>query len=165
MQAATAWRGEFAIRSRVQRALALGLLLAAGPASAGTPLGLWINAKQTVAVRVAPCDSGLCARIVWLAKPYRKDGALKRDGGRPWCGLTVVHDWQPAVGAAWAAGSVYAPASGTSYRGRIRLTAADTLAVRGYKLHPLIGRTLVWRRLAAAPGGCPHAPDDPVAAL
>lgn len=157
-RAATARRRGFAIGPWVQRALALGLLLVAGPASASTPLGLWINQKQTAVVRVAPCETGLCARIVWLAKPYRKDGTLKRDAGQPWCGLTVVRDWRPgADAAAWAAGTVHDPASGATYRGRLRLSG-DSLEVRGFVLVPLLGRTLVWRRVASVPGACPRSP-------
>ncbi len=147
----------------MRRAVILGLVLAAAPASAGTPLGLWINQQQTVVVRVAPCETGLCARIVWLAKPYRKDGTLKRDAGQPRCGLTVVRDWQPGDGATWGPGTIYDPASGTTYRGRLRLVDADILAVRGYVLLPALGRTLLWRRVASVPGPCPRASSHSIA--
>ncbi len=145
------------------RSLPLLLLFAAWPSLATTPVGVWINEKQTVAVRVAPCDTALCGRIVWLAKPFRKDGTLKRDEGRPLCGLTVMQGFRPGEdGSAWLEGSVYDPASSTNYRGRMQLTDADTLEVRGYALVSLFGRTVVWRRRAEPPGACPvSAPAAP----
>lgn len=140
-----------------RRATVAGLMLAVWPAHAGTPLGLWINEKQTVAVRVAPCETRLCGRIVWLAKPFRKDGTLKRDEGRPLCGLDVMRDFAPAEGGTWLEGSIYDPASSSTYSGRMRLTDADTLEVRGYALVSVLGRTVIWHRVADVPGACPIA--------
>lgn len=140
-----------------RRATVAGLMFAVWPALAGTPLGLWINEKQTVAVRVAPCETRLCGRIVWLAKPFRKDGTLKRDEGRPLCGLAVMQDFAPVEDGAWLEGSIYDPASSTTYSGRMRLTDADTLEVRGYALVSLLGRTVIWHRMAEVPGTCPVA--------
>ena len=140
-----------------RRAIAAGLVFAVWPAHAVTPLGLWINEKQTVAVHLAPCEARLCGRIVWLAKPFRKDGTLKRDEGRPLCGLAVMHGFTPVEGSAWLEGSIYDPASSSTYSGRMRLTDPDTLEVRGYALVSVLGRTVIWHRVAEVPGACPVA--------
>lgn len=140
-----------------RRAVMSGLMFALCSAHASTPLGLWINEKQTVAVRVAPCETRLCGRIVWLAKPFRKDGTLKRDEGRPLCGLVVMQDFASVQGGAWLEGTIYDPASRSTYSGRMRLTDADTLEVRGYALVSVLGRTVLWRRVTDVPDTCPVA--------
>ncbi len=131
--------------------------VAGGDEGQRSPQGIWLNEKETVAVRMARCgDAGpLCGRIVWLKKPYRKDGSLKRDDGRPFCGLQVVRDMARKGENRWSGGTIYDPDEGTSYRGRLRLDGADRLKVRGYILVPVLGRTMVWQRIPRSPGPCP----------
>lgn len=143
------------------RAVVLAVTLAGtwmSVAAAGLdPRGFWLNEKGTVAVTIAPCDGEeiLCGHIIWLEKPYRDNGELKRDGDRPYCGLPVLRGMKPAGKDLWSGGSVYDPDSGKTYKSRMRLKGPDTLEVHGYVLIPLLGRTLVWHRVPEPPGPCP----------
>jgi len=148
------------------RAMASGLILSAlaavpasavaatAPETANSPEGLWLNQKNSVAVRVALCGTGLCGHIAWLKKPYHKDGTLKRDQGRPWCGLAILRGFHQDGDATWSGGTIYDPDSGNTYHSTLSVDG-DTLKVRGYVLIPLFGRTLQWHRIKAPPGPCP----------
>ena len=46
---------------------------ASEPDPAGV-LGLWMTEKNTAAIEIYPCEENLCGKIVWLARPYKRDG-------------------------------------------------------------------------------------------
>jgi len=50
-------------------------------------------------------------------------------------------------GPTWTGGSLYDPASGKTYRAKLRLLDANHLHVRGYIGTPLLGRSQTWTRL------------------
>ena len=143
-------------------------LLAAGVCAGEQPdpRGIWLNKKETVAVEIAACGEGrsLCGDIVWLKKPYDKSGELKRDDGRPLCGMTVLRDMAPHGDRTWQGGTVYDPDGGATYRSRLTLENPDTLEIHGYVLVPLLGKTLVWQRISSPPGHCPTGADPNSAA-
>ena len=132
-----------------------------GTATQDSILGAWINPKKTVVVQMAPCgdrvpDNSLCGTIIWLAKPYRKNGELKRADGVPWCGLNIVRGFSYAGGNSWSGGSVYDPSDDKTYKGSMTLVDQDTLHIRGYVLLPLLGRTMIWQRVATPSSPCPQ---------
>ncbi|MCO6440574.1 MAG: DUF2147 domain-containing protein [Nitrococcus mobilis] len=147
-------------------------LLASLPLQAGVPsqqgvLGVWINEKSTVAVRIVDCGSELCGRIVWLAKPYHDTGALKRDRhnpnpdkrAQPLCGLQVLEGFRKTAEHSWDDGLIYDPRKGETYHSYLTLSGPDQLRVRAYILLPLFGKTQVWHRTTVPPGyECPRQP-------
>lgn len=158
--------------ARIIRGAAWLWLLASLPLQAGVPdqqgaLGVWTNEKSTVAVRIVACGSELCGHIVWLAKPYRGTGALKRDwhnpnpGKReqPLCGLRVLRGFRQTAEHSWDGGLIYDPRKGKTYHSYLTLSEPDELRVRAYMLLPLFGKTQMWRRATVPPGyECPRQP-------
>lgn len=142
--------------------------LAAGPASDQRPLGVWINDKATVAVRIVPCGADLCGRITWLAHPYDHTGILKRDRHnpdpakrqRPLCGLQVLSGFRHTADQVWSKGVIYDARQGNTYHGSITRTAPDEIQVRAYILLPLFGKTQIWTRTQRPGGVCPQQPEE-----
>lgn len=140
----------------------------AATAAAGTAAGLWYAEGGAAQVEIAPCDDGLCGRVVWLRSPLDERGCELRDERNPDArlrdrgvvGLEVLRGLTPGADAGvWEAGTIYDPASGRTYRCSASLDGADRLRLRGYVGIPLLGRTTTWirvgseRRLCAAASG------------
>ena len=146
--------------------LLVGTVLQAAPGGEPGPFGVWRNEKSTVAVRIVSCGTQLCGRIVWLAKPYRGNGKLKRDrhnpnvGKReqPLCGLRVLEGFRQTSERVWDDGLIYDPRKGKTYHSYLTLAAPDELRVRAYVGLPLFGKTQIWHRADAPAEQCPRSP-------
>ncbi|HET8701453.1 MAG TPA: DUF2147 domain-containing protein [Nitrococcus sp.] len=146
--------------------LLTSLQLRAASASTEEPLGVWIDHKASVAVRIVHCGSELCGRIVWLARPYQANGELKRDrhnpdpGKRqqPLCGLQVLQGFRQTAKRVWGDGLIYDPRKGETYHSSLTLIAPDELQVRAYVLFSLFGKTQTWRRTTLPAQDCPRQP-------
>ncbi len=122
-------------------------------AEANEPVGVWVNPKNTVAVRIFQCEDRFCGRIIWLKKPLDKAGQPKRDyrnpdeaqRNRPLCGLTILRGFKSAGDNQWDSGIIYNPSDGAIYRSVMRLKSDDTLEIRGYVGLPLFGKSITWR--------------------
>lgn len=131
--------------------------------------GLWTNQKKTVAVDIMLCrdEENLCGRVVWLKKPYHKDGSLKRDHYNPdpeqrdrqLCGLEILSGFTRNGENRWENGRIYNPEEGQTYQASIELISDDELRLRGYVFLPVFGKTQVWERLSSVPGECPGKTD------
>lgn len=159
------------VRSNVPWILGLAaLLLAALPAAAqpaDAVTGLWLTEEGDqggrARVEISRTDEGTFAgRIVWLEEPLFQPGdehagEPKRDlenpdpalRDRPVMGLTILQDFTYDGDGTWSGGTVYDPANGKTYKGKLYLdgTGDDTLELRGYVGIPLFGRTTTWRRV------------------
>ncbi|MDN5850795.1 MAG: DUF2147 domain-containing protein [Nitrococcus sp.] len=157
--------------ARIACVLSSIVLLACMPidiasASEQGPIGVWLNEESSVAVRIARCGSGLCARIVWLAKPYHDNGELKRDrhnpdsGKRqqPLCGLRMAWGYRQKDDHLWSGGVIYVPKEGETYSSSLSLVAPDKLLVRAYIFMPLFGKTVVMHRTTPPDQDCPRQP-------
>ena len=126
---------------------------AAGPDPSGL-LGYWINEPKKVVIDIYPCEDRLCAKIVWLARPYRRDGKIKRDDrnpdaalqNRPYCGLEMIWGLKGKSDRAWVRGQLYYPKRGETYDVDIKLKHADRLVLRAYIGVKLLGRSENWSR-------------------
>lgn len=145
-------------------AAALGLIATGALGNATGPHaveGVWLTGKKKVAVALYRCEAALCGRIVWLAKPRHRDGALKRDADnpdpalrhRPWCGIEAITAAKPD-GDGWRGGRFYNPQDGAVYAVDIAPGVDDTLAVRAYLGVRLLGRSEVWTRFNSEPPPC-----------
>ncbi len=141
------------------RALApiLVALLAASPveATGPTPVGVWLHDNKRIQIEIAPCDDGLCAKIVWFKWPNDAQGLplvdLKNTDpalrGRPLLGLSVLHGLRRSSDNSWEDGYIYNPDDGENYRADMSIRADGSLRIRAYVLIPLFGHTLVWTRV------------------
>lgn len=155
------WQQSWQIGRAMLVALPLALLPQSTAASAA-PQGYWLTEKQKVAVELYDCESGLCGRIVWMAKPFRNDGSLRRDTknpqaglrDRPWCGMTVISGLEPESGDVWAGGHFYYPEHGRRYDVELSETG-EGLKVHAYLGLRMLGVTETWSRIERPPGTCP----------
>jgi uncharacterized protein (DUF2147 family) len=119
-------------------------------------LGNWKEPGGGV-VRVAPCQGGLCFRILVLSKdaPGKFDkqnpDASKRN--RPLCGLTIGTGFRVVDPSHAADGMLYDPRSGKTYHGSAWLKD-NQLNLRGYIGISLLGRTEVWDRVSGNVAQC-----------
>lgn len=99
--------------------------------------GLWLTKKKDVAVRIEHCGSeGLCGHIAWLnPEESAKNPSL--------CGTRVLWNAQPKEGdsSEWIGGTLYKADKKKYYGANLRLTDANTLALRAYIGTPILGKT------------------------
>ena len=127
---------------------------ASEPDPAGV-LGLWMTEKNTAAIEIYPCEENLCGKIVWLARPYKRDGKnVKRDDrnpnpalrDRPYCGIETIWGLKAKREGVWTRGRLYYPKKGTTYDVDIKLKDDDRLELRAYLGVRLFGKTETWFR-------------------
>lgn len=132
-------------RRVLQAVLAASIL--ASPASAAstiTPLGEWLTASGHGVIKISPCGSSLCGRIVGIDR--KPTEPMPTDVyGRPQCGLTIITGERPDTDGTWL-GQVTDPRDGDSYHAELWLDAQGDLHLRGYIGIPLFGSTQVWHR-------------------
>jgi uncharacterized protein (DUF2147 family) len=127
--------------------------IAALPALAASPYGVWQNEEGTAEVRVEACGESLCGKVVGLREPLDKEGKPKLDWmnpdaklrDRPVMGLMVLHSFVPDGPDRWVNGTIYDPDSGNTYKSTMTVLPNGTAEVRGYVLLPVIGRTTYWK--------------------
>ena len=115
--------------------------------------GIWITSGGKSMVEIAPCQSALCSRIVWLRRPYDSRGRPLRDRrnqnprmrNRTIIGLPVLHPLRRAGDGSWG-GKVYNPETGKTYRVNVYLRSAQRLEVRGCASTGWPCRSRFWRR-------------------
>ncbi len=146
------------MRLRLLLLMPAALLFAAnGMASTSTgTVGDWMSPNKSV-VRVYPCGSQVCMKIVKLAPtvPGNKDeknpNSDLRD--RPLCGLNIGTGFRQVDAQHLADGQLYDPESGHTYSGSAAIDG-DELKLRGFIGISLLGRTEVWHRAPAVQSEC-----------
>lgn len=131
--------------------LASLVVVVAAPASASV-LGLWRTPTDNGEVRVEACGAKICARLMTSdrlkAFPDQRDvhnhDKTLRD--RPLKEALIARGFSGGP-TAFTGGTVYDPAGGGTYSGRIVLTAPDTLKLTGCIVAPLC-RSQTWTRIA-----------------
>ena len=111
----------------------------AGSAQASDgPTGTWRMANGKVTVRVSPCGSALCGRVVALKKPRDSEGRIKVDSRnpnpalrqRPVVGLTILSNMKASGEGTWS-GTIYNPDDGRTYSSSMQLVGPSTMKVNG----------------------------------
>jgi uncharacterized protein (DUF2147 family) len=151
-------------RPILQRPLALASILlfaiftGTAPLNAQTSpfLGDWQVPSGTI-VRIDPCSSGFCMRIVFISPKadstmdiHNPDAALR---GKSLCNLEIGSHFHSSDAAHASGGTIYDPKSGNTYRGQM-VVDGDTLRLRGYIGFSLFGRTEIWHRVHASYASC-----------
>ena len=104
--------------------LALGL--AATPALAADPTGIWQTTGGESRYKVSYCGDGtqLCARLTWLRDDARTEENL------PYLGTYVVRGAVPASSNKWTGRVEY---NGETFAGSVTLVDADAMMLKGCK--------------------------------
>lgn len=144
----------------VLKSLALAGLLV-GPALGQTiagevnerALGVWADENGDSNIRIAPCNTGLCGRVVWLKSPNDASGRPKTDNKnpdeslreRPLLGLTIIAGLKPHSNERSLKGRVYNADDGKMYD--LYLTPeGPTMKVEGC-LFGVLCDTQIWKRV------------------
>ena len=138
----------------IRASLSTLLIVAAGAALAAPASveGLWRTPTNNGRIRIEACGAKLCGRLIGSdrlkALPdqrdvHNHDKALR---GRTLKGLTIVQGFSGGP-TEWTGGTVYDPAGGGTYSGRIRLVGPDQLKLTGCIVPPFC-RSQTWTRVA-----------------
>ncbi len=124
--------------STLQAAIGVTAFLGAGPASALSAqdvYGIWRHPDNGSLIQIYPCDGAICAKVVWVADPKRKDihnpDPALRD--RPIVGIEIWRHARETARFQWS-GSAYNSLDGAVYYGTVHLTGSTTLVVAGCNL-------------------------------
>lgn len=138
--------------------LGLHVASAQAPQRAASPYhGVWFDDTGKGAVEIAPCNSSLCGRIVWLREPLDKAGKPLTDGYnpdprlrlRPICGLPVIGNVKQQGSGTWDEGWIYDPKQGKQFDVELKLRSPDALQVMGYLGIKFLSETFIWKRAPA----------------
>jgi uncharacterized protein (DUF2147 family) len=127
--------------------LTIGAEAMGAAAGAQSITGDWQTDDRSAIVRVAPCGDHMCGtilRVLNRAAPRQDinnpDPARRN---RPLIGVPVLQGFSRS-GAGWAGGMAYDPKAGKSYKSKLALADAGTLAVTGCIM--FLCRTRHWTR-------------------
>ncbi len=139
---------------RLVRAALIGaglLVLGAGQSwaqSADDAFGTWLHPDNGSHVRISKCGGGLCATIVSVADPSRRDiynpDPKKRD--RKVAGVTIMSGAKKSGDKSWS-GKLYNTQDGKTYNGTVTVVDKNHLKLQGCVLGGLICQGPVWTRL------------------
>lgn len=111
---------------------ALAVLMSPAPAEAFS--GVYYDHTGRSAIKVSPCGSGLCGRIVWVKNKAHAKG----------CGMAIIGGGK-RVGNSYDKGWIYNPDNGRKYNVEVS-RAGPGLKVVGYAGSKLLSKTMIWRR-------------------
>jgi uncharacterized protein (DUF2147 family) len=135
----------FFVRSLVVAIMVCGLSL---KGQTSPMFGNWKEPTGAV-IRIEPCSSGLCFRLVSLspqspeATDIHNPNAAQRN--RALCNLEIGSQFHLSDQTHAYGGMLYDPKSGKTYRGEMEVEG-DSLHLRGYVGMPIFGRTEIWQR-------------------
>jgi uncharacterized protein (DUF2147 family) len=120
----------------------------ASPAAAAER-GRWLTESGNLEVEIAPCGEALCGTVVKVIanRSMADPSKTMADAPSP-LGMQILTGFKPA-GGEWQ-GQIFNRENGKTYDCLISLEGADQLKVRAYVGSPVMGKTQIWRRVAAA---------------
>ncbi len=133
-------------------ALCAGVLVfGAGPSfaqSADDAFGVWLNPENGSHIKVAKCGGGLCATIVKVTDPSRKDvkNPDPKLRNRPVVGVTIMNGGKKSGEATWS-GKLYNTLDGETYSGTVTVVDKTHLKLQGCVLGGLICQGPTWTRV------------------
>lgn len=121
-------------------------------------LGVWEPSNGRARVKIEKIGTKYYGKIVWLKEPndpetnQPKTDKNNSDAGLqnvPLKGYRMLKDFVYGGNNEWTEGTIYDPLNGSTYSCIIKMEDANTLNIRGYIGVAALGRTDVWKRLAA----------------
>lgn len=129
---------------RIIPLLGASLLFAAAPAAAQSPIeGLWANPKKSVVVRIAPCGSAWCGKVVRASAKQQAKAA--RNGVEDLEGAQMLTGLRPAGPGRWK-GQVYVPKVRSKVGSIVTMQTPNRMSVSGCFLG-VVCKTQVWTRV------------------
>jgi uncharacterized protein (DUF2147 family) len=132
-------------------ALAGSALIAPGAAFAQTAedaFGTWKHPDNGSHISVYQCGGGLCAKVVKVADPNRKDDknpdAKLRT--RPVVGVVIMNGGKKTGANSWA-GKLYNTQDGQTYSGTVTVVSKNSLKLEGCVMGGLICQGPTWTRI------------------
>ncbi|MEA3034102.1 MAG: hypothetical protein QOH86_2118, partial [Sphingomonadales bacterium] len=116
---------------------------AAAAAGASDLQGVWVNPKNSIAVRTQACGGRLCGYVVWLSAKATADA--KESGVANPIGAEVLRGYRPGADGAWH-GIVYVLDMGRSFRSTLTEVDPNDLRISGCWLGNLLCRSQTWHR-------------------
>ena len=128
--------------------LVTGLGAAPSAADAAVPKqlsGVWRNPKNTVHVRIQPCDGEVCGTVVWASDKARKKAA---EAGTPkLVGTQLFKSFSQKSANSWG-GRVFVPDMGRTFSGTLKAASPNAVVAKGCVLGGLICKSQAWKRVA-----------------
>ncbi len=129
-------------------------LLAASPALAADPHGLWLTESGKSKIRIVDCGGALCGAVEWLREPNDPETGKPRTDrnnadaslrSRPVVGVAIVLSMKPNGPDKWE-GQVYNAEDGKTYSGNITMRNASMLRLEGCTMGGLLCKGQIWSR-------------------
>lgn len=129
-----------------------GLLFLAAPAFAADPVeGQWLTPDGGSKVHITACPGKpdqMCGTVSWLPAANAKDRDTRNPDaalrGRPILGVSTLLGFKQAAPGKWTGGTLYDPASGKTYKGKISANPDGTLKVEGCVM--VVCQAQTWKR-------------------
>jgi uncharacterized protein (DUF2147 family) len=139
------------------RTLLLSLLVAgaaslvsapAGAQTAEDAFGTWRHPDNGSHISVYQCGGGLCAKVVKVADPSRKDekNPDPKLRSRPVVGVVIMSGAKKSGDKSWA-GKLYNTQDGETYNGTVTVVSKNTLKLEGCVLGGLVCQGPTWARV------------------
>lgn len=118
-------------------------------------VGVWTPGHGKARVKIEKIGNKYYGKTVWLKEPNDANGKPKTDienpepslRNQPRLGLRVLKDFVYDGDGVFTDGTVYDPEKGKSYCGKITITSANTLEMRGHICgFRFLGREDTWTR-------------------
>jgi uncharacterized protein (DUF2147 family) len=131
--------------------LAIGAALAPGTALAQTAedaFGTWRHPDNGSLISVYQCGGGLCAKVVKVADPSRKDDKNPdpKLRTRPVVGVVIMNGAKKDGTSSWS-GKLYNTQDGETYNGTVTVVSKNTLKLQGCVLGGIICQGPTWTRV------------------
>ncbi|MFP3921375.1 MAG: DUF2147 domain-containing protein [Dichotomicrobium sp.] len=122
--------------------------LAPSVADAADIAGIWRHPENGSLVRMYQCNGGLCARIVEVRDPSRKDVHNPDPDlrSRPVEGIVIMRGAQKTGENTWE-GRLYNSRDGETYSGVVTLKSQQELELEGCVLGGLFCKGVTWTRV------------------
>ena len=132
----------------MMRRVLIGLLAVAGAAQAAprqeSANGVWQNPSGSVRMRIAPCGSQICGKVVYANAQAQADAA--RGGNPDFIGVNLLRDFNRTGPGSWS-GQVFVPDINRTVSGTLTKTSPRSLTVRGCVLGRVGCRDQVWTKV------------------
>lgn len=122
----------------------LAAVIAATPAGAAIPGGVWANPSRSVHVTFKRCGEAMCGTVVWASAKAKEDA--RRGGTDPLVGTRLFDRFVEEDDGLWS-GEVFVPDIGQRVSGTVERIDARTLRGEGCLFAGLGCQSQTWKRI------------------